>query len=291
MTRYLLFIIVYNKSCTSFSNTSYFLLELKRLLNGVGFPNTENVVHELNQRHGSQSQQSLDWKRFCSSWNSLLSLPSTTAASFSNKVENASLFSSIAYVSSLDIHDIRSSEVAKSSQARLSFAITMDGHENEPLLFTCSTEKERNTWVESIQSCLIFSLEKSSERKIAELRGKLGWQHLVVRSSFTSLVIMNEPESLEQALRHSVKDGGSSHRERWTKLNALDSYNQYAALHYAIILGHNGCIDMMLRSGASIDLEDGNGLSPMIHGEKSVINIISLCIISLFGQTSLSHMK
>jgi ankyrin repeat protein len=93
---------------------------------------------------------------------------------------------------------------------------------------------------------------------IVEMKKKMGWQYLVIRSSFITHVIANNAELLECCLQESLRD-------RMLMINLLDEYNGYCALHYATILCHTECMDVLLENGANYKIEDRNGRSAMYH--------------------------
>ena len=184
-------------------------------------------------------------------------------------VESASLFSSVICVESLDVcrgENFSSIyNIVHSTQAQTSFAVTLSEREDNPLIFVCSKRDHRDSWVEAFRLCVIKAWEKSLTPVMSDLRKKVGWQHLIIRSSYFSLVIMDDVDTLERVLQqNSQKHDQKSEVE----INLLDEYNGYSALHYATILGHTECMDLLLRSGAKVTLQDRNGLSPMYHGKR-----------------------
>lgn len=183
------------------------------------------------------------------------------------KVERAMLFSSVARVDSLDIcHGDHHAciEVSKSEYAETSFSVTLNGKKNDPIIFVCSKQEHRDSWVEAFKPVMVRATMKSSVDEKEELRSLLGWQHLVVRSSFLSLVILNDIEGLKRII--SSEEGGNRHKRK-NELNAIDEHNGYSALHYATILSHTDCMEVLLEAGASVSLEDREGKSPMYHGK------------------------
>ena len=180
----------------------------------------------------------------------------------STKVESASVFSSVVRVDSLNIchgEDSKSTDIANnSSQAQLSFSVTLKERKSDPLIFLCTRPEYRDAWVDSFVPVVIPALRKSSSPELVELRKKLGWQYLIIRSSFVSHVIGNDVELLECCLQDKM-----SHDHK--VLDLLDDYNGYSALHYATILGYTECMDVLLEAGATVTLKDRNGLSPMYH--------------------------
>merc|ERR1719203_2473337 len=182
------------------------------------------------------------------------------------QVEHASLFSDVVRVDSLNIwhgDDSGSRELANSVYAQTSFSVTLHDRMNDPLIFVCSKPEQRDSWVDALKAGVIHALSTQSARGMPELRSKLGWQHLVIRSSLTSLVILNDAKALECACQEGSVEG-SRHRAK-LKLNQLDEYNGYSPLHYATILGHTECMQVLLEAGSKVTLEDREELSPMYH--------------------------
>jgi len=182
------------------------------------------------------------------------------------KVEYAALFSDVTRVDSLNIchgDDVTSRDIANSVYAQTTFSVTLNDQKNDPLIFVCSKPEHRDYWVDAFKPGVLRSLMKSSETGMTELRSKLGWQYLVIRSSFVSLVILNEAKALKSAFQDSME--GDSYRKFRLELNLLDEHNGYSPLHYATILGHIDCMVLLLEAGAKVTLEDKRGLSPMYH--------------------------
>jgi hypothetical protein len=177
------------------------------------------------------------------------------------KVESAKLFSHVARVDSLSIahsDDPRSMELFDSDQADFSLSVTMFEDRDEPFYFTFATTKDRESWLQKFGEKLILAWENSSDAELLKMQTRIGWQHLVVRSSPITYVIMNDHNGLEKCLNKTHAD-----------LDLLDEYNGYSAMHYATILDNEKCVEVLLRSGASAALHDKDGLSPMIHGKYS----------------------
>ena len=124
-----------------------------------------------------------------------------------------------------------STDIANSSQAQLSFSVTLKERRSDPLILLCTRPEYRDAWVDSFVPVVIPALKKSSSPDLVELRKKLGWQYLIIRSSFVSHVIGNDVELLECCLQDNLS-------RDYKVLDLLDDYNGYSALHYATILGY-----------------------------------------------------
>ncbi|KAL7491317.1 hypothetical protein ACHAWT_001365 [Skeletonema menzelii] len=180
----------------------------------------------------------------------------------STAVESASVFASVVRVDSLNIchgGDAKSMDVANSAEAQVSFSVTLKERKNDPLVFICSRPEYRDAWVDAFVPVVIPSLRKSIDPDVVELKKKVGWEYLVIRSSFITHVIANDVELLECSLHEN------SIRECKVMINSLDEYNGYSSLHYATILGHTECMDVLLENGANYANKDHNGRSAMYH--------------------------
>lgn len=180
----------------------------------------------------------------------------------STTVESASVFSSLIRIDCLNIchgEDSKSVDVANSAEAQVSFSVTLKERKNDPLVFICSRPEYRDAWVDAFVPVVISSLRKSVDPNVVEMMKKVGWEYLVIRSSFVTHVIANDVELLECSLHeNSIED-------RKVMINSLDEYNGYSSLHYATILGHAECMDVLLENGADFTTEDRMGRSPMYH--------------------------
>ena len=52
-----------------------------------------------------------------------------------------------------------------------------------------------------------------------------------------------------------------------TTINALDTYNKYAALHYATRNDHVDAMRFLLQAGADANVVDGDGNTPLYYGK------------------------
>ena len=195
------------------------------------------------------------------------------------KAECAALFSNVSRIDSLNIchgDDSASREISNSTYSQTTFSITLNGRPNDPLIFVCSKPEHRDSWIEALKPGVIRALIQSSDNDMVALREKIGWQHLVIRSSLMSLIILNDSISLECACQGDEADEDREKQRRSDlkvrmELNLLDEYNGYSPLHYASILGHTECMVVLLEAGSKVTLEDRMGLSPMYHGKNCLI--------------------
>ena len=192
------------------------------------------------------------------------------------KAEYAALFSNVLRVDCLNIchsDDPASRDIANSTYAQTSFSVTLNERKNDPMIFVCSKPEHRDSWIEALKPGIVRALAKSSEKEVTELRKKLGWQHLVIRSSLMSLVILNDVIALECACQGNEEGEGVERSKVKVRmeLNLLDEYNGYSPLHYASILAHTECMQVLLEAGAKVTLEDRKGLSPMYHGKNCLV--------------------
>ena len=214
------------------------------------------------------------------------------------KAECAALFSDISRIDCLNVchgDDVVSREIANSTSAyaQTSFSVTLKGRENDPLIFVCCKPEHCDKWVEAFKIGVIRAMTQSFDREVVELREKIGWQHLVMRTSLTSLVVLNDTIALECACQDGGDNDEREEEERWSsnmkdvrmELNLLDEYNGYSPLHYATILGHIECMEVLLEAGSKVT-EDRKGESPMYHG-KNVLTAIRLYDCRLYADNNL----
>jgi ankyrin repeat protein len=57
-------------------------------------------------------------------------------------------------------------------------------------------------------------------------------------------------------------------------INDQDDYRGCSALHYAAILGHIDCAEVLLKYRASVKLEDNDLMTPLDHG--TLVSVIQL---------------
>mmetsp|Transcript_13097 Transcript_13097/g.24609 ORF Transcript_13097/g.24609 Transcript_13097/m.24609 type:complete len:293 (+) Transcript_13097:481-1359(+) len=186
-----------------------------------------------------------------------------------SKLENAFLYSSVLHVEYPELFQrgetVNENDSDPSRHSEFSFAVTVVDKKHDPLVFTCCKQEYRDAWVcEAFSTCVLRALENSTDPDTVELRSKLGWQHMVIRSTYSSLVVLNDADSLERVLQRDQTKGSEKHKLSEI-LNKLDSYNGLAALHYATILGHVKCMEVLLKAGAIVSSADKEGLSAMYH--------------------------
>lgn len=220
----------------------------------LNVPKPKNLVSVLLEKGGVHSpkefQESL--QRFLANGR----LPNTASEGPVNftKVERAKLFTSVAQVDSLSISHNDGS--LRMQQTDFSLSVTFFEDTDKPFFFTFATPEDRESWLNKIGERVISAWEDSSDAQLLKMQTKLGWQHLVVRSSPTTFVILNDHKGLEKCLNKTH-----------VNLNVLDRFNGYSPLHYATILNQPRCVEVLLRNGAAAKLHDKNGLLPMIHGK------------------------
>jgi len=209
-----------------------------------------------------------------------------------SKLENAFLYSSVLHVEYPELFQrgetVNENDSDPSRHSEFSFAVTVVDKKHDPLVFTCCKQEYRDAWVcEAFSTCVLRALENSTDPDTVELRSKLGWQHMVIRSTYSSLVVLNDADSLERVLQRDQTKGSEKHKLSEI-LNKLDSYNGLAALHYATILGHVKCMEVLLKAGAIVSSADKEGLSAMYHGKMTTF-VITFNFF-LVGLTLLSHL-
>lgn len=181
------------------------------------------------------------------------------------KVQVASKFSSVSRIDSFNIscgEDSTSRDIVRSIHAHTAFSVTLKDREDDPLIFVCSKPEHRESWVDALRPLVIRALSKTSSQDMVELKSKLGWHHLVVRSTLITHVVENNAEALLRACEQWDLSGSKSLK---SELAVLDEHNGYAPLHYATILGHIECIAVLLKVGSDVEQPDRDGFTPMYH--------------------------
>jgi len=180
-------------------------------------------------------------------------------------VQVASKFSSVSRVDSFNIssgRDSNSRDISRSIHAQTAFSVTLRDREDDPLIFVCRKPEHRESWVEALRPLVIRAVSKTSSQEMAELKSRLGWHDLVVRSTLNTHVVENNAEALLRACKQWDLSGSTSLK---SELAVLDEHNGYAPLHYATILGHIECIVVLLQVGSNIEQPDRDGFTPMYH--------------------------
>lgn len=234
---------------------------LRDVFQEISWPIYENAIQSLDPENHGQ----VKWGELHKELENMFSLPLSPIIRQEQRVQFASLFSSVARVDCLDIshsRDPRSEAISHSSLAERSFAITLNDRDGD-LIFACSDQIHRDSFVSALRSVVIRAIEKSSSPESIMMRKNRGWQHLVVRNSPISYVIDNDADRLEKILDDSKKDGDDAFGEVRFKLSELDE-SGYAAIHYASILGHARCVEILMqKAGSNASMLDGRGLLPI----------------------------
>jgi len=207
------------------------------------------------------------------------------AAAKPTKVESAVLFSSVVLVQSLDLCSEDDYLLDHKTIPENSFALTLSERKNNPVVFEFSSTKERDIWLDSFGKCVVRQHEISTDTNMMQLKSKLGWQHLVIRSHYSSFVIENDAESLDRVIRRNETSNGC---DAWFScIDKIDEYNGYAPLHYAALLGRKKCMEVLLEAGADVSVKDRNGFSPMHYATKKRRNKC-LALLEQYGAVRLN---
>ena len=189
------------------------------------------------------------------------------------KVECAYSYANIAKVESINIcYSEATSVYRKSSWAELIFAIFVETRE-EPLIIVCSKPEHRSAWIDSFRSCYVNSIQLQADSGLSDakhIRAQPGWQHRTIRASLFSLVCTNDVKGLGEQLANSSLD---------ISIDDQDEYRRCSALHYAAILGHMDCAEILLQYRARVNLEDNDLKTPLDHGTFSLLLLLRLIII------------
>ena len=245
---------------------------LRDVLHEIAWPKYENVIRKLDPDNIGR----LNRAELHRGLENICSLPLSPSSNKERSAQFASLFSSVARVDCLDIshsRDARSTAISHSSLAERSFSITLHDRDGD-LIFTCMNQNHRDSFVSALRSGVVKAIEKSSSPEAIMMRRNRGWQHLVVRNSPICHVIENDAERLKSILDSSLYGDDAFGQIRF-KLNELDE-NGYAAIHYASILGHTQCVDILLGKGVSnAGMLDVRGLSSKdLANKEEVIEVL-----------------
>jgi hypothetical protein len=121
---------------------------------------------------------------------------------------------------------------------------------------SCETPQEQASWLEALRR-VVVQAHDSAGTNLKEMGG-LGWQYRVVYVPFFTEAVTGNPVKKEKILA-----GSTGHID----LNALDSFNSYAPLHYATRANHVRTMRFLLEAGADVHVGDGYGRTPMYYGE------------------------
>ena len=266
--------------------------QIQTLFSDLGIPNGETIVDEVGSVAVSRSGQREDvrWHKFHKALQTMFIQRNDASQQRSGgdndiaeetgfkkflsafqrekkvtKVQVASKFSSVSRIDSFNIssgEDSTSRYIARSIHSQTAFSVTLKDREDDPLIFVCSKPEHRKSWVDAFRPLVIRALSKTSSQEMVEMKSKIGWHHLVVRSTLNAHVVENNAEALRRACEQWDLSGS---KELKTELAALDEHNGYAPLHYATVLGHAECIDVLLKVGSNVEQPDRNGFTPMYH--------------------------
>lgn len=133
---------------------------------------------------------------------------------------------------------------------------------NDKLLdFTCPTVLEQQAWMHALRIVVVQSYSHQASLldmdEEANDQFQEGWQYKVVQSPWFTEAVTGQVE-IEPEMLDSMDN---------SKINSLDSYNQFAPLHYAV-RGHNiDAMSFLLQAGADPNLADGMGRTALQYGK------------------------
>jgi uncharacterized protein YdaU (DUF1376 family) len=133
-----------------------------------------------------------------------------------------------------------------------------------------SSSEDADDWMKALERIVIeYTIHNPSSEKLTD---EVGWQYNLVRKPAFSAAV-----SGDVSIMGEIQD-----------VNALDEYNSYAPLHYA--LQHETCnleiIEKLLDAGADPNLEDNEGRTPMYFAEKNSLDDVKTLLESRGGQSS-----
>ncbi len=202
-----------------------------------------------------KKEESWNWGLMCRKWKRNTDV----------KVQCAYSYASIAKVESINICFSEATSVYRNSLwAELVFAIFIEKRE-EPLIIICSKPEHRSAWVDAFRTCYV-----NSSHSLKHIRAQPGWQHRTIRASLFSLVCTNDVNGLGEQLANPFPD---------ISIDDQDEYRRCSPLHYAAILGHIDCAEMLLRYQARVNLEDNDLKTPLDHGTFSTIAVVAMIVI------------
>ena len=120
---------------------------------------------------------------------------------------------------------------------------------------SCKTPQEQASWLDALRKVVVQAHDTAATNE--KEAGGLGWQYRVVYVPFYTEAVTGNPIQKEKILA-----GSSGHVD----LNALDTHNSYAPLHYATRANHVRVMRFLLEAGADVDVGDGYGRTPMYYG-------------------------
>ncbi|CAB9512576.1 Leucine Rich Repeat [Seminavis robusta] len=121
---------------------------------------------------------------------------------------------------------------------------------------SCRTPQEQASWLEALRKVVVQAHDSTGTNE--KEMGGLGWQYRVVYVPFFTEAVTGDPIQKEKILA-----GSTGHVD----LNALDSYNSYAPMHYATRANHVRVMRFLLEAGADVHVGDGYGRTPMYYAE------------------------
>lgn len=124
------------------------------------------------------------------------------------------------------------------------------------------TPQKQAAWLEALRRVVIQAHDMAATHE--KEMGGLGWQYRVVYNPFYTEAVTGNPIQKDKILA-----GSTGHID----LNALDSYNSYAPLHYATRANHARVIRFLLEAGADVHVGDGYGRTPMYYGKACALYI------------------
>mmetsp|Transcript_11818 Transcript_11818/g.25916 ORF Transcript_11818/g.25916 Transcript_11818/m.25916 type:complete len:605 (-) Transcript_11818:1148-2962(-) len=253
--------------------------ELREVFKGMGVPIGELALSDIMERFDIDQDGTIELAEFESvmhelepkkeetwSWGKLGDKLKRLFNHAETKLQCAFPLSDIEKVESINICYSEATQMfANSSWTELVFAIYIKGRE-DPLIMVCSKPEHRLAWVDAFRTCYVKSIGlKADNGSMAakEIRGKVGWQHRIIRASIFSLVVCRHLASLKEQLDNPSPDMG---------IDDQDEYCGYTALHYAVILGDIGCVKLLLHYGARVNLQDFDQKTPLDHAALSENN-------------------
>lgn len=135
---------------------------------------------------------------------------------------------------------------------------------------SCATPQEQAAWLEALRRLVVQAHDAAGTNE--KEMGGVGWQYRLVYVPFFTEAVTGNPIQKDKILA-----GSTGHVD----LNAVDSYNSYAPLHYATRANHIRVMTFLLDAGADVHVGDGYGRTPMYYGEFLGKNQIECYVLAI----------
>ncbi len=256
--------------------------ELREIFLGMGVPIGEIALTEIMHKIDTDEDGSITFDEFESAMKELSPTPKEEKTFFGSlgkrfknafgssldvqrTLECAYLLTDVEKIECLSVcHSAKTRMFAQSSFGSLSFAIHVRGQE-QPMVLICSKPEHKDAWINACKVCIINSIQNATDTKAKEIRGKIGWQHQIVRASIFSLVITNNLDGLHKQITSNLRE-----------FSERDEYRGFTALHYAAALGRLDCAILLLQAKVEVNVKCNEQKTPLDYGEYILLLLLRL---------------